>query len=423
MRKLVVAVACSLSMQLHAGKFPDVNYSPPTDWHQSVFELSQSYPDAPTESPRYAWTSIDFRTKPERYGWAVLDYCFEGNTNVDFVVQRNAIRQWYHAPWLHEGQNAREFVHGLTGERNSRPYELWATQTASYKNVAVGFYNEPGGIVIGKVWKDPDNPDTSIVSFPDGTVSCKLLFTTASVSVVPYLSGSPEWVADLDRSPDSNQIMANKVRLLQIDIAVKDSRSSKGGWIFGTFHYDAAVASPDPWRRLKLLTLMWGDDPTLTPSRMASGGVPVESWINPSSPIVIYRNNPPAGISAPKTLGWAGRGNGPVDSPTSSCLSCHGTAQTPRMNVGMTAPPNLPESDKLRWFRNLTAGESFSQGASTLDFSLQLGVGLENWQNAKVLIPVQPSVNPKEFSKMRKVPISQGVKVFSRDPNEPTEDK
>ena len=27
-------------------------------------------------------------------------------------------------------------------------------------------------------------------------------------------------------------------------------------------------------------------------------------------------------------LGWLGRVNGPVDNPASSCLSCHGTAQT-----------------------------------------------------------------------------------------------
>ena len=122
---------------------------------------------------------------------------------------------------------------------------------------------------------------------------------------------------------------------------------------------------------------MWGDDPTLVPSQYRSGMRPAKSWVNSESPIVKYRTNPPSGISAPNTLGWAGRGNGPVDNPVSSCLSCHSTAQTPASSP-MVAPETLSESEKLRWFRDTKADEAFDSGSRSLDFSLQLGVGIQN---------------------------------------------
>ena len=33
----------------------------------------------------------------------VLHYAFEGNLEKDFRVQENAVRKWFHAPWLHWG--------------------------------------------------------------------------------------------------------------------------------------------------------------------------------------------------------------------------------------------------------------------------------------------------------------------------------
>ena len=84
-------------------------------------------------------------------------------------------------------------------------------------------------------------------------------------------------------------------------------------------------------------------------------------------------------------LGWAGRLNGPVDNPMSSCLSCHSTAQWP--GKAPVIPPRniIPDSkDWLTWFRNIKAGEPFSTGAESLDYSLQLAVGIQNfyeWQD------------------------------------------
>ena len=46
----------------------------------------------------------------------------------------------------------------------------------------------------------------------------------------------------------------------------------------------------------------------------------------------------------------------------------------------MVPPASLPEAEKLRWFRNLRVGEPFDAGSQSLDFSLQLSVGLQNFK-------------------------------------------
>lgn len=371
-----------------AGVFPDFGYLPPTSWDGEVFELSQDYPSSlPEVSIKdLPWTEINPELEPKKYLQAVLEYAFEGNESIDFIVKHNPVRKWYHVPWLHWGLKAysgRDFIKGLTQERISRSYELSAQQSYSYKNYAIGFYNELGGYTIGRCWEDPDNPNPKKAQFPEGTVSFKLLFTTAPVSEVDFLQGSPEWNADVYRLEFPNQIKKTKVRLLQIDVAVKDKRSKAGGWILGSFQYDASVREKSPWRRVVPLTLMWGNDPTLKPSDYDSGKRPQESWINLDAPVVKYRLSQPMGGEVPRTLGWAGRGNGPIDNFISSCISCHSTAQIPAKS-NMIPPSKLSEDEKLRWFRNLAPYESFDSGTHNMDMSLQLALSIQNFQNFKV---------------------------------------
>jgi len=434
-KKCLLTVAILLFIQLLfvnellAGTFPDVGYIPPSDWSGSKFVLSQDYPLQNPGAEDAPWMKIDFRTSPREYLMAVLNYSYEGSLENDFVVQKNPVRKWFHAPWLHWGSNGREFVHGLTRERSSRAFELSPQQSQQYRNYAIGFFNSVGGFTLGQVWSKPDKPDVEKARFPEGTISYKLLFTTAPVSVVPYLDGSPEWVADIDRGGNVDTIQANKVRLLQIDVAVRDGRSEAGGWVFGTFQYDSSVQADSPWKRVRPLTLMWGNDPGLTQSMYDAGQRPKESWIDSDAPVVRYRSNPPIGINPPKTLGWAGRGNGPVDNPVSSCLSCHSTAQIPASSP-MIPPATLSDDLKLRWFRNLAMGEAFDPSAKTLDFSLQLGVGIQNLQEFRNLVENQGGVRIIEESRSRifvsplerlrenrnNLPIKQYR--FSRDPEE-----
>jgi hypothetical protein len=290
----------------------------------------------------------------------------EGNREVDFDGRRNAVRTWYHAPWMHSpDRGGREFIHGLTRERPSAKRALAPTQTQPAENWAVSMYNPRGGFVLGEVWRNPDAPNPGKASFPEGTVSFKLLLTSAPVAQVPYLERSLAWQADIDRADDARP--RPTMRLLQIDVAVRDSRAdSTTGWVFGTFIYNGRAAGASIWERMVPIGLMWGNDP----ERLFDD--------RPLQETVIID---PSKFPVPQHLGLKGRLNGPVDNPESSCLSCHSTAQVspdlsrPRVpGVVMNAT-----RDQLRsYFRNIPAGSPFSAGLRALDYSLQLQNGIAN---------------------------------------------
>jgi hypothetical protein len=322
------------------------------------------------------WKSFDYATQPGQYIAAALAYALDGNLTTSWRGYDNPTRKWYHAPWMHYGNSGREFIHGMTRERNSRPKELAPTQTCYWQNWAVGFYNSPGGYVIGRVWKDPSHPDTTKAAFPDGTVSIKLLFTAAPETQVPYLKNGFQWQGNIDplkgvcnsADPVGTRTPAT-MTLLQIDIAVRDTRNDANtGWVMGTFVYDGNAAGATPWERMIPVGVQWGNDPTLTPAAHSGGATVKESWINPA-------------LTIPQHLGWLGRLNGPVDNPQSACLSCHGTGQDPSASP-MTPPGGSTDAQKMRWFRNIKSQEAFDAGSTSLDYSLQLAFGIQNQRTA-----------------------------------------
>ena len=362
MRLFVSALAAAT---VCAQGFPDAQ-RPPTGWTGPVFQMSQAYPAAPVTTEPKPWKSFDFKTQPAQYAKAVLDYCLEGNTGIDFRVQDNTVRKWYHAPWMHQ---SREFLRGMTKERSSRPKELHPSQTTQWDNWGIGFYNPVGGHILGRVWRDHDVPDPAAARFPDGSVAFKLLFTEATVAEVPFLTGTVEWDADVDRA--RNTAPRPKLRLLQIDIAVRDTRANATtGWIFGTFIYNGNAPGATPWARMVPVGIQWGNDPT----KIGTATPLAETWINPdvlSGPVPLMQH-----------LGFEKRLNGPVDNPRSSCLSCHSTAGTPTsMTRGRIAqfPPANPTPAQLRlYFRNIKSGRNFASGFIPLDYSLQLQMGIFN---------------------------------------------
>jgi hypothetical protein len=373
----LVFVSCLLAIKIAlptlAQAFPDAHEAPPLEWSGSVFKLSQDYPRKLPDADKQPWKTWDFRTQPKEYLQSVLSYIYEGNIEVDWELQRNSIRKWYHAPWMHTGDRGREFIHGLTRERTSLPRELAPTQKSKFQNWAVGFYNSPGGYIIGQVWANPVSPNPAKAVFPEGTVTAKLLFTNASIEEVPKLKGAFEWQANINQSvADSQNRSPQTVRLLQLDVAVRDKRAdSTTGWVFGTFVYDSDAPGKTPWERMLPVGLMWGNDPGVTPEMVQKGTKKLkETWLNPALTLQHY--------------GWAGRLNGPVDNPKSSCLSCHATAQ---IDVKSTMiPPNGSASqDILRWFNNTKAAQPFDIGQTSTDYSLQLSLGI---QNLKKSIPV-----------------------------------
>lgn len=366
--------------------FPDFHEDAvPSGWTGPVFKLSQDYPTTKPAAGTLPWKSIDFKTKPAEYLNAVLQYCYEGNIEVDWVGQNNTVRKWYHAPWLHADRTkGREFIHGMTRERTTPARRLHPNQTAGFGAYAVGLYNPLGGYTIGRVWKDHDNPDASKAIFPEGAVACKLLFTRATVAQVPYLTGAFEWQANAGASFSSIPRSPQTVRLLQIDVAVKDNRAaSTSGWVFGTFNYNGNAPGARPWDKMIPVGLMWGNDPTLTPAQYRANKRPTQS-------LIIGPNVMTNQATDWKGVGWLERLNGPIDNPTSACLSCHMTAEWPRPNSTAMFVSTLPFSEvtstdpldpttvshKMRWFRNIKR-QPFDAGNLSLDYSLQLYEGIK----------------------------------------------
>ena len=249
----------------------------------------------------------------------------------------------------------------------------------------MAYYDARGGRTYQRVWSTAtpgrDTPDRSAMQIAEGGLVFKLLFSAAQPGDFPQ---------DILQGSVVTRVLPNAggqpipVRLLQIDIAVKDQRAAPTGWYFATYAYDRSVAASSPWRRMVPVGLMWGNDPDGPPLK--------ESWINPDAPAYARLH-----------LGADGRLNGPVDNPISACMSCHGTAQA--RSVAQMIPQDVCSQAPFRanWFRNLPGSQAFgrfSAGEGTCittppsdpptaaDYSLQLATTV-----TRALSP-QPTFNP-----------------------------
>src|SRR5882757_6453484 len=285
--------------------FPDFGYMVPANAYSGkVFHLSQNYPaKMPDTSNLPDFFKIDFRKDWQGYLEEVQSYCLQGNTDVDFRVEENPIRKWYHVPWQHYGPFGREGFHGLTKEAPIAPYQLASTQTDS--NIvtwAVGFYNEFGGYTIGKVWKDHSHPNPNGVAFPVGTVVFKILFVSVPANKadkqVPSLSNPIQWMAYVTPSFSSQLRDSAKVTLIQMDAMIRDNRAPRG-WIFCNFQYNGATRHPNPWYNLVPVGIMWGDDPGNNTN--FANPQPVKTIINDSLKESIIN---PSNLLPPTHLGW-----------------------------------------------------------------------------------------------------------------------
>lgn len=372
---------------------------PPGYTENQGFKGRFDYPNTASEAVPDFVSTIDFRTDWRGYMNAVLAYVLDGNEDgteagvpVAFHIQDNNKRNWYHGLWMDRTASGREFLHGLTAERPTLKDQLKEGVDGGDQTWAVGFYNEIGATTFAKVFKEPCQPDLTDVLFPVGTVSFKLLFSTVSDDKVPYLKNAPTWDADIDRDVAHKTTRVHQeVHLVQVDIAVRDPRAGTSGWVFGTFVYNADVASTDPWRRLTPVGLIWGNDAN------AEIDQPVkQSVVNTDLKGVTY------GWTNRMVMGWRGRLNGPLDNLNSSCLSCHGSAQFPRSFLLGNVPSRAIDPDpknrtaygeRLRaYFRDIAPGEVFDSPtrffndntdrtlvkAMSLDYSLQIQTGLEH---------------------------------------------
>jgi hypothetical protein len=272
---------------------------------------------------------------------------------------------------------------GLTKERGPRAGDLSPASIAGPQVWAVGFYNEPGAVIFGRIFSDPCNPSVpDKVLFPERTAAIKFLFTDANldsfVGQVSYLNGAPTYTALIDPervnggAPVQNRA-ARQVQLLQVDIAVKDARATKSGWVFGTFAWIGPLKGDGLFDNLVPVSLQWANDAGNYSDEIG------ESWINPAVDGVMF------GWAERPSLGFMGRANGPADNIRSSCLSCHAAARAPRSARGILGSgfdlADLADSAKVKahvdtWFQDIPAGEVFDPGnpdaVAALGYSLQL---------------------------------------------------
>ncbi|KAM5348282.1 hypothetical protein ACJ41O_008106 [Fusarium nematophilum] len=372
------------------------------------------------------WLKIDFRKDPEKYAETIRLYCFDGMVDAGFKPQENLVRNWYHAPWMHyrapdttQGYE-REPINGLTFERATPAGEFAASQTDALQNWACGFYNETGATVFGDMWKDPANPDfEDNKHFPEGTAVFKILLNDAKPGQLPNMVGSPAMHAVISQSTKNGlkrNDTASALHLIQVDFAVVDDRAPIG-WVFGTFMFDGLRkwdASVQPWDKLTLVGITWGNDPLLNqavydkdPSEPPK---PRECYITPRAEEVR------TSLKGKRPFwGWNGRMNGPADNFISACASCHSTATRNPMVHGSTKYGILPptkwdydtgkpakgfdDATVMNWFRNVPPGVPFDEGldpsdptvydpgnpklaskTKSADYSLQLQVGFSNYK-------------------------------------------
>ncbi|WP_395377372.1 hypothetical protein [Marinicella sp. W31] len=400
--------------------FPDFGYMVPVSTYEEtysdhpVFRLKTDFPTKmPSKRNLPDVLKIDFTKDWAGYMDSVKNYCFQGNIPT-WNPHQNEKRGWYHIPWLHPSSDVfppnggTEGFNGLIKEAPVGPYQLHNTQTGNYQIYAITLINEFAGYTMNNMWKDPNNPDPGATDkrfgggFPVGSVFCKLLFVDMQPNdnSVPYLTNPIQRHGYITESWNSPTRAVRHLRLLQMDIMVRDERSDPWtGWVLGTFAYNGELNSRNckgkeqdeacRFNNLVPLGLQWGDDPKVT-DNIINAYPYTETKTNPNLKETVINPSPDL---PPMHLGWGMRLNGPADLNTSSCMSCHTAAQFPAITplvppgatvtAGFAPPPNGGTPAWMQYFKNTGAATSEDPRAYSTDFSLQVAMSLQNFANAK----------------------------------------
>ena len=402
---------------------------PPADYTGRVFKLSQAYPDTLPPAEDYPWLKIPFEdggpVDPEAYLRALLAYGLEGNVDVDFYVEDNKVRRWYGIPWMDwntevasdwPGTDGREFIHGFTHEFDSFAGTLSELQETFVDTWSGAYFNDRAAFSLGQVYCDPDDPKPAMVNpdptglnnMADGSFIIKLLFSTVTEPQLPIVANALEWDANIFVNPSPEERNkgplskykreTGKIRLIQIDVSVRDIRSTTG-WLMGTFGYDSREPGETPWERMVPLGLQWGNNPRVpfaetcaAPDGPCSFDLLTEQWINREAAVSLA--TPPLHFNH---LGFGGRLAGPVDNPKAACLGCHQTAGFPSVAItpefapnaavlGLDAQnkPELHSSFRMMFYGNVPSGVVFSDTQLySGDYSLQLSMSLQNFASRR----------------------------------------
>lgn len=429
-------------MKLKGGGYPDFSNMVTQEVYaasykdQPIFSLKADFPtQMPAKIPEFM-KRINFKENPKEYLRQAQLYAFEGNlrdfgskSKVDWVPFGNPVRNWFHIPWLHPSQGPNGFppnggtegFHGLIKEAQVQVQQLSGTQLGTYQVYAITLINENAGYTMGRMWKDPNNPDPCATDrrcvskdgkrggFALGTVFAKLLFTDAPGKAgddpsnptdhVDYLQNNVEWDAYITENWNSTQYAVKKVRLLQMDMMMRDPRADRSpnnpsgtGWVFGTFAYNGAVNNPkSKFLNLVPLGVSWGNDPENKVNKVNPyPPVPVAGIINTD----LHEQKVFDDVTLPpQHLGWNSRLNGPADLNTSSCISCHNMGEYPSFSSlvapGMV-PPGLPTPPVqggtaawMKYFQNQLCATPYDREAYSTDMSMQVMISLQNFYTTK----------------------------------------
>ncbi|WP_274627832.1 hypothetical protein [Arvimicrobium flavum] len=408
------------------GLYPGAN-----EWNGPYRNLNYEYP-ATTENKWFATAPRDalsignagvYVAKLKAYLEQTMQGMIEDPDNWD-----PAANDWYGMIWQGDGArgpngvtdpgSGQEAILGsFSGQIITQATFAESGLTVDMQNHTVIYYDALSATMLDKLWADPFQPDRSAVSFPEGGMVVKAAAVTPTPDQWPVVEGSSIWnvyrptVAEL-QNPSYNPFTNGKatvvpLRVLQFDIIVKDTTAApQTGWVFVTYVYDKDAPGQTTWDKLVPLGAMWGNDPEFArqPTGTDPAGGPLqETWINPAAPAY-----------AQSSLGWGGRLSGPIDvaerhnvlltngvrvpvMKTSSCLSCHGTAQFPFVSNLYPSPnrafpregtlfPMYPPGSEMwaRWFQNRPGSmpQNNNVGAVALDYDMLIMFALSAFDAA-----------------------------------------
>lgn len=372
-------------------------------WNPELGRVTLNYrTDLPASAPSVSrpWLGT-FEQDWEAYMAAVLAEIRA--SGVDIAGERVVMPQaapWWVAPGMDYETSGRDYINGLTKERGPDPGDLGPGSKAGPQVWAVGFYNTEGAAALRQVFADPCNPTVpSGWGFPAGTISFKFLFTDTDDRQVPYLTGAPTIDGAIDPEGSSSQRLPpadrkkRTLRLLQMDIAVRDT-ASPTGWVFGTYVWHESRAGGGALDGLVPVGLQWGNDPGELAATRDDWVTLGQTRLNSALAGHVWRAEGQDWPQRPFP-GFQGRLNGPADNKKSSCLSCHALAQWPRSERGLLAsvgwndldgdgpaPQARRRSLVADYMTNVASGDltmpseanpSPTRGASrSLDYSLQV---------------------------------------------------
>ena len=347
----------------------------PTNLKLPRFQLKADYHRARFKETDRPWKGMDIRNEDDAFKFAVLlqKYFYEGmanqdpsNNDMNFIAQKSK-RYWCHMPWLNVGPSGREGIHGLTKERDLYPsptMKLYSQATPG-TDWGVGYYNALGCQTIGKMFGSDSSPkavpDFTYSPYPDGTVSAKILFTTADF---PTLEGAYTWNANVSKV-GSNSRSVRTVRHLQMDIAVKDStvvgtNAAVNHWVMLTYYYDPSYDADAEYQR------RFGVESPLSGIRNLPLGLKKMRPMGTQPGMGAPNTGDTILFAGAETNNPTGRLNGPADNPKSSCMSCHGVAGT-----SLSMVPGFVNSNDYRPY----VGRS-------LDFSHQAALAKGNYETS-----------------------------------------